>query len=78
LRRGAQVAGAEGGQRASDAGEVRFDRIKTVGQRQGSRDACALDAEAALGGNTATILELVGDEAVSTGAYLRIRHPPAG
>ena len=67
LRRGAQLAGAERGRRASNAGEVGFDRIKTFGQRQGSREACALDAEAGLGGNPARILELVDDEAVSAG-----------
>jgi hypothetical protein len=45
LRRGAQLAGAERGRRASDAGEVGFDGIKTVGQRQGSGETRALDAE---------------------------------
>src|SRR6202043_1632846 len=67
LRRGAQLAGAECGGRASDAGEVGFDRIKTFGQRQRSREARALDAEAGLGGNPARILELMADEAVSAG-----------
>ena len=67
LRRGAQLAGAERGRRASNAGEVGFDRIKTFGQRQGSREARVLDAEAGLGGNPARILELVDDEAVSAG-----------
>jgi hypothetical protein len=67
LRRGAQLAGAERGRRTSDAGQVGFDRIKTFGQRQGSREACALDAEAGLGGNPARILELVDYEAVSAG-----------
>jgi hypothetical protein len=65
LRRGAQLAGAERGRRTSDAGQVGFDRIKTFGQRHGSREACALDAEAGLGGNPARILELVDYEAVS-------------
>jgi len=46
---------------------VGFDRIKTFGQRQGSREARVLDAEAGLGGNPARVLELVGDEAVSAG-----------
>ena len=68
LRRGAQFAGAERGRRTSDPGEVAFDRIKTFGQRQGSREARVLDPEAGLGGNPARVLELVGDEAV----------PPAG
>src|SRR6516165_8386721 len=67
LRRGAQLAGAERGRRASDAGEVGFDGIKTVGQRQGPREARALDAEAGFGRNPARILELVADEAVSAG-----------
>jgi len=67
LRWGAQLAAAERGRRASDAGEVGFDGIKTVGQRQGSREARALDAEAGLGGNPARILKLVADEAVSAG-----------
>ena len=67
LRRGAQLAGAERGGRASDAGEVGFDRIKTFGQRQRSREARALHAEAGLGGNPARILELMADEAVSAG-----------
>ncbi len=67
LRRGAQLAGAERGRRASDAGEVGFDGIKTVGQRHGSREARALDAEAGLGGNPARILELMADEAVFAG-----------
>ena len=67
LRRGAQLAGAERGRRASDAGEVGFDGIKTVGQWQGSREASALDAEARLSGNPARILELVADETVSAG-----------
>ena len=53
LRRGAQLAGAERGRRASDAGEVGFDGIKTVGQRQGSGETRALDAETGLGGNPA-------------------------
>jgi hypothetical protein len=52
LRRGAQLAGAERGWRTSDAGEVGFDRIKTFGQRQGSREARALDAEAGLPAKT--------------------------
>jgi hypothetical protein len=51
LRRGAQLSGTERGRRTSDPGEVGFDRIKTVGQRQGSREARVLDAEAGLGGN---------------------------
>ena len=68
LRRGAQLAGAERGRRASNAGEVGFDRIKTFGQRQGSGETRVLDAEAGLGGNPARILELVDDEA----------YPPAG
>jgi hypothetical protein len=38
-----------------------------LGQRHGSREARALEAEAGLSGNPARILELVGDEAVSTG-----------
>ena len=67
LRRGAQLAGAERGRRASDAAEVGFDRIKTFGQRLRSREARALDAEAGLGGNPARILELMDDEAVSAG-----------
>jgi hypothetical protein len=67
LRRGAQLAGAERGRRASDAGEVGFDRIETFGQRHGSRETRSLDAKAGLGGNTARILELVAHEAVSTG-----------
>ena len=67
LRRGAQLAGAERGRRASNAGEVGFDRIKTFGQRQGSGETRVLDAEAGLGGNPARILELVDDEAVSAG-----------
>jgi hypothetical protein len=67
LRRGTQLAGAERGRRTSDPGEVGFDRIKTFGQRQGSREARVLDAEAGLGGNPARVLELVGDEAVSAG-----------
>ena len=67
LRRGAQLAGAERGRRASNAGEVGFDGIETFGQRQGFREACALDAEARLGRNPARILELVADEAVSAG-----------
>jgi hypothetical protein len=46
----------------SDTGEVGFDGIKTVGQRQGSREARTLDAEAGLSGNPARILELVADE----------------
>jgi hypothetical protein len=40
---GAQLAGAERGRRTSDPGEVGFDRIKTFGQRQGSREARTLD-----------------------------------
>src|ERR1700745_2528106 len=67
FRRGAELAGAERGRQASDTGEVGFDGIKTVGQRQGFREARALDAEARLSGNPARILELVGDEAVSSG-----------
>src|ERR1700730_3350569 len=67
LRRGAQLAGAERGRRASNAGEVGFDRIKTFGQRQGAGETRVLDAEAGLGGNPARILELVDDEAVSAG-----------
>ena len=67
LRRGTQLAGAERGRRTSDPGEVGFDRIKTFGQRQGSRETRVLDAEAGLGGNPARVLELVGDEAVSAG-----------
>ena len=67
LRWGAQLAGAERRRRASDAAEVGFDRIETFGQRHGSRETRALDAEAGLGGNPARILELVGDEAVSAG-----------
>src|SRR5262249_43236584 len=63
----ARPAGADRGRRASDAGEVGFDGIKPVGQRQGSREARALDAEAGLGGNPARILELVAHEAVSAG-----------
>jgi hypothetical protein len=66
LRRGAQLAGAERGRRASDAGEVGFDRVETFGQRQGSREAGVLDAEARLGGNPARILELVPDVCVNT------------
>jgi hypothetical protein len=50
-----------------DTGEVGFDGIKTVGQRQESREARALDVEARLSGNPARILELVADEAVSAG-----------
>ena len=50
LRRGAQLAGAERGRRASNAGEVGFDRIKTFGQRQRSGETRVLDAEAGLGG----------------------------
>ena len=68
LRRGAQLAGAERGRRASNAGEVGFDRIKTFGQRQGSGETRVLDAEAGLGGNPARILELVADK----------RYPPDG
>ena len=67
LRRGAQLTGAERGGRASNAGEVGFDRTKTFGQRQRSREARALDAEAGLGGDPARILKLMADEAVSTG-----------
>ena len=75
LRRGAQLAGAERGRRASNAGEVGFDRIKTFGQRQRSREARALHAEAGLGGNPARILELMADEAVSAGwERLNCRH----
>ena len=66
-RRRAQLAGAQRGRRASDAAEVAFDRIEGYGQRHGSREARAFDAEAELGGNPARILELVGDEAVSAG-----------
>jgi len=67
LRRGAQLAGAQRGRRASDAAKVAFDRIETFGQRDGSHEARALDAEAGLGSNSARILELVADKAVSTG-----------
>ena len=67
LRRGAQLAGAQRGRRASDAAKVAFDRIETFGQRDGSHEARALDAEAGLGSNPARILELVADKAVSTG-----------
>ena len=67
LRRGAQLTGAERDRRASDAGEVGFDGIKTFGERQGSGETRVLDAEAGLGGNPARILELVDDEAVSAG-----------
>jgi len=67
LRWGAQLAGAERRRRASDAAEVGFDRIETFGQRHGSRETRALDAEAGLGGNPARILELVAEKAVSTG-----------
>jgi len=63
LRRGAQLAGAERGRRASNAAKVGFDRIEAFGQRHGSREARALEAEAGLSGNPARILELVGDEA---------------
>jgi hypothetical protein len=38
---------------------VGFDRIKTFGQRQGSRETRLLDAEAGRGGNPARVLELV-------------------
>jgi hypothetical protein len=55
------------GRRASDAAEVGFDRIEAYGQRHGSREARALDAEAGLGGNSAGVLELMADEAVSAG-----------
>jgi hypothetical protein len=75
LRRGAKLASAERSRRASDAGEVGFDRIKTLSQRQGPREARALDAETGLGGNPARILELVADEAVSAGwERLNSRH----
>jgi hypothetical protein len=75
LRRGAQLAGTDRSRRTSDAGEVGFDRIKTFCQRQGSREARALDAEAGLGGNPARILELVDYEAVSAGwERLNVRH----
>jgi hypothetical protein len=67
LRRGAQLAGAERSRRASYAGKVGFHRIEALGQRQGAREARALDAEAGLSGNPARVLELVGDEAVATG-----------
>src|SRR5438045_4753331 len=75
LRRRTQLAGAERGRRASDAGEVGRDRIETLAQRHGSRETCTLDAEARLGGNPARILELVADEAVSAGwDWLKGRH----
>jgi len=45
LRRGAQLAGAQRGRRASDAAKVAFDRIETFGQPDGSHEARALDAE---------------------------------
>src|SRR5262249_24082513 len=67
LRRGAQFAGAQRGSRASDAAEVAFDRIKTFGQRDGSHEARALDAGTGPSSNSARILELVADKAVSTG-----------
>src|ERR1700730_12706655 len=67
LRRGAQLAGAEGGRRASDAAEIGFDRIEAFGQRHGSREARALYTEAELSGNSAGVLELMADEAVSAG-----------
>ena len=78
LRRRAQLAGAQRGRRASDAAEVAFDRIEGYGQRHGSREARAFDAEAELGGNPARILELVGDEAISAGSEgLNGRHDAA-
>jgi hypothetical protein len=48
LRRGAQLAGAERGRRASNAAKVGFDRIEAFGQRHGPRETRALDAEAEL------------------------------
>ena len=48
LRRGAQLAGTERGRRASNAAKVGFDRIEAFGQRHGSRETRALDAEAEL------------------------------
>ena len=78
LCRGAQLAGAERGRQAPNAGEVGFDRIETFGQRHGCRETCALDAEAGLRGNPARILELVADEAVSAGwERLNGRHSAA-
>ena len=48
LPRGAQLAGAERGRRASNAGEVGFDRIETIGQCQRPREMRALNAETGL------------------------------
>jgi len=67
LRRGAQLAGAERGRRATDAAEVRFDCVEAFGQRHGCREASALDAEAGLRDNPARILELVAEKAISAG-----------
>src|SRR5204862_2154132 len=67
LPRRAQFAGAEGGRRPPEAGEIGLDRVKALRERHRSGEACSLDRVARIGRNAAGILEGVGQKAVIAG-----------